>query len=508
MAYTGAVQTEVNVCDWAYIPKGLYQCTRGRTLIAVFNPTDDTIYIPPRKILVQVAPLRDQDVITGGVSVNQLEEWREFTLEEKEKFVKDILKLQTHPVLKHRPELHKRVVDIFVNNFEVLSTHAGECGKTDLVSMKIQVNPGAKPVRQNPRPMAPPMKKEFRQQLNSMLQEGIIEEANSPWASPIVPVRKKDGRTRFCVDYRNLNNVTIADAYPLTSIRSNLEALKGAKVFSVLDVASAYHHISVDPDSRDFTAFASPFGSFRYKRMPFGLKNAGSVYSRMVNRMLQQLPPGFCLSYLDDVLIYSGDVDSHVGHLEKVIQLHQQAGLKLQLNKTTLFQEEVEYLGHLVSKDGVAMLQEYVARIQEWPQPTTGKEMATWLGFCGYYRAFIPEFTNLTARMNGLKKEKLITWDADLEDKFKRLKAEFSAGRVQAFPDFESGGLFTLTTDWSSTGVGAILSQQQGDTDRFIAAYGRKCGKHEANYPSWKGEFLALTKTHRTLLPHPSRSAV
>ncbi len=161
--------------------------------------------------------------------------------------------------MKHRPKLHKRVVDMFVNNFEVLATHAGECGKTDLVSMKIQVNPGAKPVRQNPRPMAPSLKKEFCQQLNSMLQEGIIKEANLPWASPIIPVRKKDRRTRFCVDYRNLNNVTIADAYPLTSIRSNLEALKGAKIFSVLDVASAYHHISVDPDSRDFTAFASPF---------------------------------------------------------------------------------------------------------------------------------------------------------------------------------------------------------------------------------------------------------
>jgi hypothetical protein len=139
------------------------------------------------------------------------------------------------------------VVKIFVDNFSVLVTREGECGKTDLVSMKIEVKPGSKPVRQNPRPMAPPVKEEFRKQLNSMLEEGIIEEATSPWASPVVPVRKKDGRTRFCVDYRSLNAVTTADAYPLTSIRSNLEALKGAKVFSVLDVASAYHHVEVEP---------------------------------------------------------------------------------------------------------------------------------------------------------------------------------------------------------------------------------------------------------------------
>ncbi len=182
--------------------------------------------------------------------------------------MRQVLKLKKHPVLKRRPDLHSKVVKIFVDNFSVLVTHEGECGKTNLVSMKIEVEKGAKPVRQNPRPMAPPMKAEFRKQLDSMLKEGIIEEATSPWASPVVPVKKKDGRTRFCVDYRNLNSVTMADAYPLTSIRSNLEVLKGAKVFSVLDVASAYHHIEVDPDSRDFTAFASPFGSFRYRRMP------------------------------------------------------------------------------------------------------------------------------------------------------------------------------------------------------------------------------------------------
>ena len=123
------------------------------------------------------------------------------------------------------------------------------------------------------------------------------------------------------MDYRNLNSVAVADVYPLTSIRSNLLALKGAKVFSVLDVASAYHHIEVEPDSRDFTAFASPFGSFRYRRMPFGLKNARSIYCRMVDRMLRKLPPGFCLAYLDDVLIYSTDVDTHLQHLEQVFIL-------------------------------------------------------------------------------------------------------------------------------------------------------------------------------------------
>jgi len=302
--------------------------------------------------------------------------------------------------LKRRKDLHERVINIFVKNFGVICTYPGQCGKTDLVECKIELKPGAKPVRQNSRPMAPPLRKEFRAQLDTMLEQGIVEEATSPWASPVVPVRKKDGKTRFCIDYRALNSATVGDAYPLCSIRSNLESLQGARIFSVLDVASAYHHISVSPESRDYTAFASPFGSFRFKSMPFGLKNSGAAYSRMVDRMLQQLPPGFCLSYLDDVLVYSSTVDEHLPHLEKVVELHCKAGLKLQLSKTRIFQDEVEYLGHLISKQGITMIPAYVARIQEWPKPTTGKELATWLGFCGYYRSFIPGFSNLTARMN------------------------------------------------------------------------------------------------------------
>ena len=167
------------------------------------------------------------------------------------------------------------------------------------------------------------------------------------------------------MDYRALNAVTVADAYPLVTIRNNLGSLQGAKVFSVLDVASAYHHIPVDPASRDFTAFASPFGSFRYRSMSFGLKNAGATYCRMVDKMLQKLPPGFVLAYLDDVLIYSGSLEQHVEHLEQVIGVHKEAGLKLQLAKTELFKEEVEYLGHHMSAQGVKMLESYVQRIQE-----------------------------------------------------------------------------------------------------------------------------------------------
>ena len=162
VAYTGTVQTDANVCEWAFIPRGLYTCHRGKTSIAVFNPTDDVISIPPRKILVQVSPVEERDMVQSAGDVGHVAEPKVFTRKEKEQFVKRILRLDKHPVLKHRPDLHKRVVRIFVDNFSVLVTREGECGKTDLVSMKIDVKPGSKPVRQNPRPMAPPVKEEFR----------------------------------------------------------------------------------------------------------------------------------------------------------------------------------------------------------------------------------------------------------------------------------------------------------------------------------------------------------
>ena len=204
------------------------------------------------------------------------------------------------------------------------------------------------------------MQESLKEQINTWKEQDVIEPANSPWASPLVPVKKKDGRVRWAVDYRFLNHSTIQDSYPLQRIRSNLEQLSGARVYSMLDASGAYHNIRIHPDSRSATTFTSPYGAYQFKRLPFGLVNAGASYSRMVQQMLSQLPEGFVLCYLDDVLVYSSDVDSHLAHLTQVIQLHRAGGIKLQLKKTHLFQAEINYLGHRVSGEGVGMIPEYV----------------------------------------------------------------------------------------------------------------------------------------------------
>ena len=176
----------------------------------------------------------------------------------------------------------------------------------------------------------------------------------------------------------------------MTNIQEILHSLQRATVFLSLNACGAYHAVRINPGSRACTAFISPFGTFQYIRMPFGLANAGSVYSRMLDVAMKDVERDFWTSYLDDILTFSREAWVHLGHLTKGVLAHAAAGIKIQPCKTKLFQSEVEYLGHRISKGGVSMSTEYVQWIKDWPIPKNGKEVATFLGFAGYYRTFIP----------------------------------------------------------------------------------------------------------------------
>ena len=198
----------------------------------------------------------------------------------------------------------------------------------------------------------------------------------SPWASPLVPVKKKDGQTRWVTDLRELNKQRIKDSYPLTNTPEILHSLQVATVFSSLDASGAYHAVRIKPGSRAYMAFISPFRTFQYIHMTFGLANIGSVYSRMLDVAMKEVDYDFWTSYLDDILTYSGEQWAHFGHLTQVVLAHVAAGIKIQPCMTKLFQLEVEYLGHKISKGGVSMIPEYVQKIKDWPIPKTGKEVA------------------------------------------------------------------------------------------------------------------------------------
>ena len=258
------------------------------------------------------------------------------------------------------------------------------------------------------------------------MEAEVIEPSTSPWASALVPVKKKGSdKLRWAVDYRRLNDVTIKDAYPLANIECNLHKLATAEVFSTLDSAGAFHTMPIREEDRDLTAFVTPFGHYRFSKLPFGLANAPAAYSRLVQIALDRLPRGFSLGFIDDIIIYSSTIREHVDHLRQVVRLHASVGMKLNLNKCHIMRNEVEYLGHLVSREGIQMIPSYVDRIMDWPLPETGKDLASFLGFTGYYRSFIKEYSFLTAEMNKLKKDDKVIWTDEVRTKFQRLKEVF-----------------------------------------------------------------------------------
>ena len=230
--------------------------------------------------------------------------------EEKVKALWTQLKLDENAMLKARPDLHERVYDILKKHWTVFSSEAKVIGETDLIEFEVELLPNTKPFRGKVRPLNPAMKQSLKEQLAVWEREGVVEECFSPWASPLVPVAKPNGKTRWCVDYRQLNASTVADSYPLPNISENLDRLAGAKVFSTLDASQAYQTIPVAEGSRKALAFVTPFGLYTFARMPMGARNAGATYSRFVQMCLDKLRSPYTMSYLDDIIMFTADLEA------------------------------------------------------------------------------------------------------------------------------------------------------------------------------------------------------
>ena len=412
---------------------------------------------------------------------------------ERRSYIIDQLKLDENDILKDYPDIKEEVIRIFMDGWDAISIDDSDYGKTDLISFKIKLIKDTEPVRAKLRTLNPMQEKDLERQINAWLEAGVIEPSDSPWASALVPCKKKGSDNyRWCTDFRALNTLTVKDAYPLNSIESNLHKLSGSKIFSTLDSAGAFHSIVVDNDSRDYTAFNTFRGQYRYARLPFGLCNAPSAYSRLVQMALDRLPRGFALAYLDDIICHSVNVQDHVDHLRQVIDVHVQCGMKLNLRKCELFRSEVVYLGHLVSEQGIQMVPSYVDKVKDWPLPTTGAELKSFLGFSGYYRGFIKEYSDLTAEMNSMKNSKCLEWTESTKAKFERLKQCFASSPVRGFPQYDNPEPFILDTDFSATNMAAVLSQVQGGKEVFLGCTAKKCNKAESSYASHKGELGAL----------------
>ena len=350
---------------------------------------------------------------------------------------------------------------------------------------------------------------DVKKQIDEWIEEGVVVKSSSEFVSPLVIVRKSSGEIRLCVDYRKLNKKTIKDAYPIPRIDDSLEALGSAKYFSCIDLKSAYNQIRVDKSDQHKTAFSSPWGLYEFTRMPFGLINAPATFQRMMSNLFRDEMFESVVCYLDDVLVFSPTVESHIEHLKLVLGKLEGAGLKLNIKKCKFCIEQVVFLGYNISNKGISTIKEKTKAIVEWEKPTNLKELRSFLGVCSYYRRFIKGFAKIVSPLNELNridksvgekrvsrfrsKKVLIGWNKECDQAMEALKDKLVSAPILGIAKYDRP--FTVETDASDRGLGAVLSQEI-DGKRVVIAYASKSlnkgERNEANYSAKKLEFLAV----------------
>ena len=381
------------------------------------------------------------------------------------------------------------------NHHEAISLEDNERGETNLLEMEIDTG-DAPPKKQRPRRVPFAVRQEISRQLKKMQEAQVIRPSKSPWASPVVLVRKRDGTHRFCVDYRELNSVTKPDTYPLPRIEDLLDQLGESRYFSTLDLSSGFWQIRIHPDSVEKTAFTTPQGLFEFRVMPFGLTNAPGVFQRLMQQVLMGLNPedgpDFVSVYIDDVLVFSKTLEEHLHHLELVLKRVIEVGLKLKPVKCQFFRQEVEYLGHTITPLGLKTSSRHVAAVDKFPTPTNIREVRRFLGMASYYRRFIPSFAKIAHPLHALtRKDIQFEWTQECQEVFETLKKKLTSAPVLGYPRFDAP--FVLETDASIDGLGAVLSQTQEDGKLPPIAYAsRALTPGERNYGITDLETLAV----------------
>ena len=322
----------------------------------------------------QVAPIVNQ-VHEGS---NENIEWR-----------KQELRKTLEGEFKDSPVVNVALVSLLEEYHDVFSLEEGERGETDVVELHIDTG-DAHPKSQPPRRVPFAVRQEIAHQLRQVQTSGVIQPSKSPWASPIVLVRKKDGSLRFCIDYRSLNSVTKQDRFPIPRIDDLLDQLDQAQFFTTLDLASGYWQIRVDDASREKTAFSTHRGLFEFRVMPFGLTNAPAVFQRLMQLVLCGLNaeegPGFVDVYIDDILVFSRTIEDHVAHLRQVFARIRAANLKLKPLKCHFLRRSIDYLGHVITPQGLQPNSKQVAAVQDFPAPENASQVRQFIGLTSYYR--------------------------------------------------------------------------------------------------------------------------
>ena len=451
--------------------------------IRVYNPGHKECIVKRGTLAGFITPVTPDDVEEKQADSAEIEENKE----EVPEHLKDLYERAKQGV---EEKHHNDIAKLLSEYQDVFAKSDTDIGRTNKV--KHGINTGDHPpLKERPRRFPPKEQEEIDRQIKQLLDTGMIEPSDSPWASNVVLVKKKDGTKRFCIDYRRLNKVTIKDAYPIPRIDDSLDALGGSKWFSTLDLASGYWQVELDDDAKKKSAFVVRGGLYCWNVMPFGLTNAPSTFERLMERVLSGLHWQLLLVYLDDIIVYAKTVEEELRRLATVFQRLRDSGLKLKARKCHLFKESVLYLGHIVSAQGIATDPEKVRAVKEWPTPTTVKEVQSFLGLASYYRRFIAGFSNIARPLHRLtEKGQPFVWSEACDTAFIELKERLQEAPILAYPipDLD----YILDTDASNEGIGAVLSQVIDGEERVICYASRVLNKAEKNYCTTRKELLAV----------------
>lgn len=465
-----------------YVIGGVYGMQEGLCQIAIGNLSKTSLTLKSKTNLVRAEIVKEYSA-SNNCYVNKISRSSDLPaiLSHDVNINKKITSDQKDAILK----LINRYRNCFAQNLS-------ELGCTNVSEMEIKLSDQT-PIAYRPYRLSHSEREKVREMVQELLDNDIVEESNSPYASPIILVSKKTGGSRLCVDFRALNRKTIKDHFPMPRIDDQLDLLNGNKFFSGLDLASGYYQIPMKEESRHLTAFITPDGLYQFKKMPFGLVNSPSVFQRTINRVLGNARFHSALAYMDDILIPSKTFEEGLERLENVFQLLQNSGLTLNINKCSFFQENLEYLGYEISEMGIRPGKLKINAVENFPTPSNVHEIRQFIGLASYFRKFIHNFAMIARPLTDLtRKNSSWHWGPEQENSFRELKQHLIQRPLLGIYDPKKPTY--LHTDASKYGLAGILMQKDNDSSPLkpIAYFSRKTSVDEQTYHAYELETLAV----------------
>lgn len=418
----------------------------------------------------------------------------------------DVDKINIGPI---GTEEHKNIIELLSQFGDCFAANTQELGRTDLVKMPIKLTTD-QPVFRRPYRLSHTEQEIVKSKISDLLSAGIIKESQSSYASPVVLVKKKNGDSRLCVDYRALNAITVRDRHPLPNIDDQVSKLAGMNYFTSLDLAQGYHQLLILPEDTHKTAFVIPQGHYEYNRVPFGLANAPSVFMRLMNKIInsinnpsdikssslsQQNPE--ILAFLDDLLLPSIDVPTGIELLKKVLVKLRSENLKLNMQKCSFLKNTITYLGHEISPGSIQPGELKLSAVSQFPTPRNVHEIRQFIGLCSYFRKFIANFALIARPLTELTKKNAIwTWDEIQSKSFYELKQKLCSKPLLAI--YDSKLTTEIHTDACKLGIAGMLLQKQNDDSlRPVMYFSRVTSREESVYYSNELETLAVVESLR-----------